>query len=260
MNNKQVRLSLLSHAGGAGKTTLAVNIGYELAQRGYSTLIIDLDCNCSLIEFCGVSPTPENIELVFNPKFNGNYPTQAIFGTDKLQIIPGSTQMSEVMNSLVGKKRREYYLQKLISTFPLVHDFVIFDCRAGLDLLSDNAIAASTHLLIPLNMGVKIMTGGQLITSILETIADLELNPAPEIMGIVPNKTGKAAYHRQFLQELPEICDALQVKLYQDIPLWQHLENSGVEARPLKQARPGDKICQNFSLLADDLEQARNGQ
>lgn len=258
MNDKQVRLSLLSHAGGAGKTTLAVNIGYELAQRGYSTIIFDLDCNCSLIEFCGISPTPENIELVFNPKFNGDYPTQTVFDTDQLEIIPGSPEMSEVMNALVGKKRREYYLQKVLQSFPLVHDFVLFDCRAGLDLLSDNAIAASTHLLIPLNMGVKIMTGGQLITAIHKTIADLELNPAPKIMGLVPNKTGKAAYHRQFLQELPEICAELQVKLYPELPQWQHLENSAVEARPLKQVRPGDKICQIFSGITDDLEEVRN--
>ena len=42
--------------GGVGKTTCAVNIGFELARRGRSILLIDMDPQGNLTSWCGLDP------------------------------------------------------------------------------------------------------------------------------------------------------------------------------------------------------------
>ncbi|MBE9008882.1 ParA family protein [Pseudanabaenaceae cyanobacterium LEGE 13415] len=39
----QMRLGIMSNSGGVGKTTIAAHLAYSLAQKGYKTLVIELD-------------------------------------------------------------------------------------------------------------------------------------------------------------------------------------------------------------------------
>lgn len=48
-----------ANAGGVSKTTLAVHIGYEMACRGFDTVLIDLDTNVSMNQFCGLDVTTQ---------------------------------------------------------------------------------------------------------------------------------------------------------------------------------------------------------
>ena len=41
-------VSVINYKGGVGKTTLTANLGAELAWRGYSVLLVDLDAQASL--------------------------------------------------------------------------------------------------------------------------------------------------------------------------------------------------------------------
>jgi chromosome partitioning protein len=256
--NNQIILGLLSEAGGVGKTTLAVNIAYDWVTRGRSAVILDLDSNHSLEDFIGLPPNQvpiSTIVKVFDQNFDGRWPLVAPLEEEKLQVCQGHILMSEVLEKLVTRKRREYVLKKLLTEYPLPHELVILDCSAGLDLMFLNVLAASTHILIPLDMGVKVKTAARLIQTILLFISELELNPAPQILGFIPNRYNKgASVHEDFLAELPQIAQALEVKLYPPIRIWQHLNNSAVYGLPLKKLRPGDPVGKIFGLVANDLE------
>lgn len=39
----QIRLAVISNAGGSGKTTLSVHLAYDLAKRKYNVALLDLD-------------------------------------------------------------------------------------------------------------------------------------------------------------------------------------------------------------------------
>src|SRR5882672_5830994 len=45
------RLTIYNHKGGVGKTTLSVNIGAALAEKGARVLLIDSDPQCNLTSF-----------------------------------------------------------------------------------------------------------------------------------------------------------------------------------------------------------------
>ena len=256
--NNQVVLGLLSEAGGVGKTTLAVNIAYDWVCRGRSAVIVDLDSNHSLEDFVGVPPNPaveRTIVKAFEVNFDGSWPLLAPLKEEKLQICQGHILMTEVFERLVNRKRREYVLSKLLRQYPLPHELVILDCNAGFDLMSFNVLAASTHLLIPLDMGVKVKTAARLLQNILLVAEELELEPSPQILGLIPNRYNKgAAVHEEFLGELPQIAQAMGVKLYPPIRIWQHLNNSAVFGLPLRKLRPRDPVVKVFTEIADDLE------
>ncbi len=256
--HNQIILGLLSEAGGVGKTTLAVNIAYEWSRRGRPAVILDLDSNHSLEDFIGLptdSPKDKTIVKVFDSDFDGRWPLQVPLDGEKLQVCQGHALMSEVTEKLITRKRREYVLSRILKQYPLPHELVILDCSAGMDLMAFNVLAASTHILIPLDMGVKVKTAARLIQGILLTASELELQPAPQILGLVPNRYNKgAAIHEQFLAELPQVAQAMTIKLYPPIRTWQYLNNSAVYGLPLGKLRPGDPMCQIFAAIAEELE------
>lgn len=254
----QVILGIMSEAGGVGKTTLAVNIAYEWASRGRSVVILDLDSNHSLEDFVSLPDRGEKKETIiraFEDDFQGNWSLQTPFEEEKFQVCQGHTSMIEVVERLMTRLRREYVLSKLLEQYPLPHQLVILDCSAGLDLMAFNVLSASTHLLIPLDMGVKVKTAARLVQGLLLASQQLELQPIPQILGLVPNRYNKgAAIHEEFIRELPMVAESLQTKLYPPIRIWQHLNNSAVFGLPLKKMRQNDPICQIFSAIVNDLE------
>jgi chromosome partitioning protein len=46
--------TFLTHAGSAGKTSLARDLGYELARRGFSVLFVDTDSQVNLTSWLGM--------------------------------------------------------------------------------------------------------------------------------------------------------------------------------------------------------------
>ncbi|MEM0978796.1 MAG: ParA family protein, partial [Cyanobacteria bacterium P01_H01_bin.58] len=80
----------MSNAGGSGKTTLAVNVAYELASLGHSVCLFGFDPNASLTMFVGQEePLPEDtLDRVFRLDFNGEWPLFDCWSdrTDKVQV------------------------------------------------------------------------------------------------------------------------------------------------------------------------------
>ena len=254
--NNQIVLGLLSDAGGVGKTTIAVNIAYEWAMRGRSVAILDLDSNHSLESFVGLKAESkiENTSCqIFESEFNGKWQLKSVLGSEKIDILQGHSWLTA--DTIANRKRREYILSKTLQKFPLPHSLVILDCRAGLDLITDNALAASNQILIPLDLGVKAKTVASSIKKILLESEHLELNPAPQIIGLLPNHYNKgAAYEEQLLKALKNIANKLKIKLYPPIRRWGHLKNASTLGQALKQTRAGDPICQIFVEIVNDLE------
>jgi chromosome partitioning protein len=74
---RQIILWIAANAGGVGKTTLGIHVGYKFAQLGLKVLFIDLDTNGSLARFCGLNADlkpSETTAALFDRNFDGNYP------------------------------------------------------------------------------------------------------------------------------------------------------------------------------------------
>lgn len=250
-------LSILANAGGVGKTTLGVHIAYEMSRRNFSVALMDLDPQRSLDIFCGLpSSEPLNtIAQVFSKDFKGDYPLVSCWGNPKIEVCQGHPYLAEIANELVIRKRGEYALADRLKSYPLPHDLIILDCPATLGMLNVNALAASTHLLVPVQLEMKSIAGSaELVEWCITTAEELQIDPRPPILGFVPSMYDeRRAIHKTYLQQLPEIANKLQIKVYPKVRDSSEFKNASANGLSLQKYRPAHGACNDFKVIADDL-------
>lgn len=267
---KQVVLWIGANAGGVSKTTLAVHIGYEMAKRGFNVALLDLDTNVSMSQFCGLEKDPpfeRTLAAVFDENFAGEWPLlMPEWGKPKgqLEICLGGPVMIQAGLELAVRTRREYVLSDRFEDFPLPHQLVILDCPATLGELNDVALAVATHMLIPVELSPKSLTGANVLLSWYRgACKKLRLNPYPEILGFVPTKYDSSeATQRDLLSQLPEMLAPLKIKSYPHLRYSCEFSNASGKGIPLHLHRPTHKAIKDFYPICQELLtilQERNG-
>ncbi|MBW4470608.1 MAG: ParA family protein [Stenomitos rutilans HA7619-LM2] len=257
---------IASNAGGVGKTTLSIHIGYRLAQHGVKTLLVDLDTNGSLARFCGLeSPidAEQTSAALFSRQFNGNYPvafpTWKQAAPEKFGLCLGGDIMVSVALDLPARTGREYVLQKTFKKFPPPAEVILLDSPASLDVLSYCALAAATHILIPSPMSIKISGVDSLLQMIRSESEELNLIPPPQILGGVPMKVAKNADQQMFATEIKDIFEDQDVHCFPAIRENKHFENAANRGiAPLYLYRPGNEACKDFEPIVDAIQSLLN--
>lgn len=255
----QIRLAVISNAGGSGKTTLSVHLAYQLAKRHFNVALMDLDPQGSLTLFCGLTPPePEQtLAAVLQDNFNGNWPLTSCWKdhTDKVVICQGGMVLTQTADELVVHKRGAYLLSDCLADYSLERDLIIFDCPATLGPLPLMALAASTHIVIPVQLEPKSIQGAaHLLEWYYFHCKHLRLNPQPKIVGFVPNQyDARRAAHRQILESLPQQLESMNIRAFPAIRDSAEFVNASGQGLPLHLYRPGHAACSDFNELASHL-------
>ena len=251
-------LAVLANAGGVGKTTLCVHLAYQVAALGFKVALFDLDPQRSIDIFCGLESaerTESIIKILLNSDFQGTYPFVKAWGIKNLDICQGHPDLSQAADELVPRRRGCYALSDVLTKYTLPHDLVILDCPATLGKLTENAIAACTHYLIPIQLETKAVNGASdLVSWVLRASKDLKLSPWPKLLGLVPTLFDKdCAMHRQYLAELPLITQTLETRLFQPIRYSKEFRNASAYGKTLNSYRPGHPAIADFRGLAENV-------
>jgi chromosome partitioning protein len=252
----QVRLAVISNAGGSGKTTLSVHLAYLLAKRSLSVALMDLDPQGSLTLFCGLSPPePEHtLSAVLQDNFDGSWPLTPCWTehTDKVVICQGGMVLTQTADELVLHKRGAYLLGDCLTDHPLEHDLIIFDCPATLGPLPLMALAACTHIVIPVQLEPKSIQGAaHLLEWYYYHCKHLRLKPVPEIIGFVPNQyDARRATHRQMLAALPSQLEQMNIRAFGAIRDSAEFVNASGQGLPLHIHRPSHPAKSDFKEIA----------
>lgn len=271
----QLRVAIMSSAGGTGKSTVAVNTAYHLSRLGKSVCLIDCDPNGSLALFTGLDDpedSKQTLDRVLDPDFKGDWPLFSVW-SDRVKGVEaclGGLPLYETVKRIDKEPRGVYLLSDAIEDHPLPHDVVILDCPGTIERYHEIALAASTHVLIVLRPETKdINAGFKLIDWVYQYRRRLRLKPAPEILGIVPNGFQKdVATHRNYMGEgilpveetLPAILRSMAepIQLFSTIRSTRHLGNAGDYGLPLGLYRSGEEVNKVFVKIAQtivDLEE-----
>ncbi|MGP1371780.1 MAG: ParA family protein [Almyronema sp.] len=267
--SKQLRIAVMSNAGGSGKSTLTVNVGYELAAEGYSVVLFGLDPNGSLTLFCGLPDPPpqDTLDRVLRKDFDGNWPLFDCWPgkTSRVQACLGGLVMTEAAQRLVLLDRKAYILADHLEDYPLPHDFVLFDCPGTIDTLHSAALTATDYVLVPIQPDDKDMDGAaKLLEWIFDSIRTLRLKPAPEVLGFVPNRVrlGDRAQHRDNMgmstrertdqdpPSLPQMLTAMHIHCFSIIKDSAEIGNAASIGLPLRAYRPSHAANKNFREIA----------
>jgi chromosome partitioning protein len=114
---------------GVGKTTLAANLGYEVARLGHRVVIFDLDPQGSLNVACRLSKTPApkaTTAWIYSGFFDGTYTLIPVWEqhVSKLEVFQGGSALFKIMPNLT-QAGGSYLLQEALSEYPLTHDLII---------------------------------------------------------------------------------------------------------------------------------------
>lgn len=240
-------ISIFNHAGGTGKTTLTQNLGYQLAVRGNRTLLIDFDPQGSLSNFCGLDPMQIKHTLR-ESLLSGVAPL--IEQLEDFDLIPTNLMFAEVEQELVIQMNREERLREVLVPLKRRYEFILIDCPPSLGLLSINALAASTHLIIPIQTQFKATIA---INGLLRTykLVRERLNKNLRIAGVVPMLHDNTIHSHETLETIYSSLGEVAT-VFEPIPKSAIFPVASQRGLPLAR-HTRDKRYQHLVQLFDEL-------
>lgn len=148
-----LRIAISNQKGGAGKTTTAINVAGALAHRGHDVLLVDLDPQGHSTEALDLDDEYEvDAASMFDALVNieqRDIIDSLICHREEFDVVPSHVDMFRAEAQLTTERRREERLQMVLDEMEADYDFLLVDCPPNLGVLTDNALLATEHVLIP---------------------------------------------------------------------------------------------------------------
>jgi chromosome partitioning protein len=180
----QVVFAIANQKGGVGKTTTAINLGAELAARGVSTLLVDLDPQANATAGLGLSdPNRQTIYDVILDE--APLPNVIIETAQKgLALAPSGPDLAGAEVELVPAMAREQRLKRALEAGAGDYEAIIVDCPPSLGLLTLNALTAADEVLVPVQCEYLALEGLGQLTRTLDAVRR-NLNPGLHLGGLL---------------------------------------------------------------------------
>jgi len=160
-------VSVINQKGGVGKTTTTVNLGAAMAQAGCRTCLVDLDPQAHLSLHLGIRAddnTTTAYDLLLDPSMDA---CDALVHVEpNLHVLPAETDLAAVEADLATDQDKHLRLRRVFEQFT-DFDVIMIDCPPSLGVLTLNALAASTEVLVPLQAHFLALQG---VGKLLETV------------------------------------------------------------------------------------------
>ena len=205
-------LSCINLKGGVGKTAIAVNFAAYCGKIGKKTLLIDLDPQTNATFSCiTVEKWKEHAEKkgtiadIFGVRRHTSAEDKIIDLKEiilsnvfkNVDLIPSHLDLFTIDLDMASTTARERKLAR--SILPFVKDnyeIVVCDCPPNLTIPTQNAIALSSHFIVPISPDFLSALGvGILLSRINQLVGDLEHKIIH--LGIVISRVGRPALYRE---------------------------------------------------------------
>lgn len=165
-------LTIFNHKGGVGKTTLAYNIAMSISKKGYRTILVDLDPQCSLSKLA-LNKTNEEIEQFYTENITLNELTVNLINLEKITIpdlykikdnlflLAGSLNVSDLdiqlRISLTLSEAIPATKLTIVNTIQMINqiknkymaDYLIFDLSPNIGALNQIILMNSDYFIVP---------------------------------------------------------------------------------------------------------------
>lgn len=240
------RIVVAAHKGGAGKTTVAINLAGAFAAAGQYVLVVDVDPQGAASAGLGLIPVRPTVYDVLSGNASA---TEAIrpSGIDYLDILPADLDLA---GAEVELPRRTGWQAILRNHLVAVDGYavMIIDTPPGLGVLPYLALVAAQRALVvcpPDFLGLRA----------LPSVLEAAKRAGVALIGIVPNGVERRTRHE---------ADALDILREQQagqmlpaIPRRVVVRDAAAAGRPVSQYAPGSEAAAAFERLAVEVTSAR---
>ena len=252
-------IAVSNFKGGCGKTATAASLGAGLARQGKRVLCIDADAQHSLTVSFGVKE-PEKLpvtlstimlqiinETDYDPK------SGIVHHPDGIDLLPSNSALTGLEIALAGLIGRETVLRQYIGSVSQNYDYIVVDCGPSLDLLTINALAAASSVIIPVVPRFLDAKGLELL---LKSVAQIrrQINPALSIGGILLTMVDRRANFTREIIELIEKSYGDKIHIFAEhIPRSVRVSESTAQGVSIFTHDPSGRVAAAFAALTREV-------
>lgn len=177
--------AIVSQKGGVGKTSLALNLGHELALEDKRVLIVDFDPQADLTACAGFTKDEERVS-VYDAMLEPHEAADCVIQiSDGFYLLPADSELAGAELEFGDNPAyRNTRLKAAMSYIADDYDYVLIDCPPSLGFCTANALVAANEILVPLQCEhIALRALDNLFQIIQETMYE---NTELRIAGIVP--------------------------------------------------------------------------
>jgi len=236
--------------GGVGKTTCAVNIGFELARRGRTVLFIDMDPQGNMTSWCGKDP--DECKFTIYDVLKGSEPLENAIETvkDNISLVPANILLASIEREIFSAIGYERRLKKALSPLLDKYDHIIMDCPPSLGALTVNGLVATEEVYIAVACEHLSVIGTNKLLETIDAVKE-NYNAGLQIGKVIPTMYTNTVLASEMVKQLKKFFgDTLaSTKIRRNVKIGE----SSAMGKSIIEYDPGSIGAQDFVSLVEEI-------